>query len=114
MGQPQEVKVIRLRGYMPGEFGGTDMTFFCSWDGRQISRVQSLSRDASVFVELDFSHGKCERDGASEWAELVWRADGKFITVPALYRSLSITTPRADRDNVGVDFIHQWSSVFRP
>lgn len=100
---------------VPGEFGRAHMTFFGSWDRWQISRVQSLPGDTSVFVELDFCHGGDEKerrgkDGASNWAELV-------CLVNRLYRSFSIIA-RADRVIFEVNSIlykcFRWPSVFRP
>ena len=48
------------------------MAFFGPWDRWQISGVQSLPRDASVFVELDFGHGEGEREGKGQgWSVYV-------------------------------------------
>ena len=88
--------MIRLRGYTPGEFGRTNVAFFGSGDGWQISRVQPLSRQTPVFVELDFGHGRDEREErGTKMGRLGGRSWFGVLTVSSscqtLYQSLSIT-----------------------
>ena len=58
-------------GIIPGEFSRTHMTFFGPWDGWKISRVQPLSGDASVFVELGSGHDWDGREGRGRMKRLL-------------------------------------------